>query len=159
LPSRIGQFLRATRIDELPQLLNVLFGEMSLIGPRPLLPEDQPNNTSIRLAVRPGISGWAQVNGGKLVTKQEKEKLDEWYVRNASLFLDIRIALMTLAVMLRSRLSAQESSADVEQVQMKGAAAAEQAILPEAPPFVPRGVLDVLPGQAVRSGRRSRVLH
>ena len=161
LPSRIGQFLRATRIDELPQLLNVLFGEMSLIGPRPLLPEDQPNNTSIRLAVRPGISGWAQVNGGKLVTKQEKEKLDEWYVRNASLFLDMRIALMTLAVMLRSRLSAQESSADVEQVQMKGAAAAEQTILPEAPPFVPHGVpdLDALPGQAVRSGRRSRVLH
>jgi hypothetical protein len=111
--------------------------------------------------VRPGISGWAQVNGGKLVTKQEKEKLDEWYVRNASLFLDIRIALMTLAVTMRSRLSAQESSADVEQVQMKGAAAAEQTILPEAPPFVPHGVpdLDVLPGQAVRSGRRSRVLH
>ena len=98
LPSRIGQFLRATRIDELPQLLNVLLGEMSLIGPRPLLPEDQPNNTSIRLAVRPGISGWAQVNGGKLVTKEEKEKLDEWYVRNASLLLDMRIALMTLAV-------------------------------------------------------------
>ena len=84
-PSAIGRFLRATRIDELPQLLNVLFGDMSLIGPRPLLPEDQPANTSIRLSVRPGISGWAQVNGAKLVTKDEKEKLDEWYVRNASL--------------------------------------------------------------------------
>ena len=60
-PSAVGRFLRATRLDELPQLLNVLFGEMSLIGPRPLLPEDQPANTSIRLSVRPGISGWAQV--------------------------------------------------------------------------------------------------
>jgi lipopolysaccharide/colanic/teichoic acid biosynthesis glycosyltransferase len=145
LPSRIGRFLRATRMDELPQLLNVLLGEMSLIGPRPLLPEDQPSNTSIRLAVRPGISGWAQVNGGKLVGKDEKEKLDEWYVRNASLWVDLRIAWMTLAVLLRSGLSPQESSADVEQVQMKGVAAAEQTLLrPErfsahtSPDLVPR---------------------
>jgi lipopolysaccharide/colanic/teichoic acid biosynthesis glycosyltransferase len=121
-PSRIGRFLRVTRIDELPQLLNVLFGDMSLIGPRPLLPEDQPDNPSIRLAVRPGISGWAQINGGKLVTKEEKEQLDAWYVCNASLWLDLRIALMTLLVMLRRRLSAQESSADAEQVQMKSLA-------------------------------------
>jgi lipopolysaccharide/colanic/teichoic acid biosynthesis glycosyltransferase len=145
LPSRIGRFLRATRMDELPQLLNVLLGEMSLIGPRPLLPEDQPSNTSIRLSVRPGISGWAQVNGGKLVGKDEKEKLDEWYVRNASLWVDLRIAWMTLAVLLRSGLSPQESSADVEQVQMKGVAAAEQTLLrPErfsahtSPDLVPR---------------------
>jgi lipopolysaccharide/colanic/teichoic acid biosynthesis glycosyltransferase len=145
LPSRIGRFLRATRMDELPQLLNVLLGEMSLIGPRPLLPEDQPSNTSIRLAVRPGISGWAQVNGGKLVGKDEKEKLDEWYVRNASLWVDLRIAWMTLAVLLCSGLSPQESSADVEQVQMKGVAAAEQTLLrPErfsahtSPDLVPR---------------------
>ena len=74
-PSAVGRFLRATRLDELPQLLNVLFGEMSLIGPRPLLPEDQPANTSIRLSVRPGISGWAQVNGAKLVTKERKRKV------------------------------------------------------------------------------------
>src|SRR5262249_52224304 len=73
-PSAVGRFLRATRLDELPQLLNVLFGEMSMIGPRPLLPEDQPTNSSIRLSVRPGISGWAQVNGAKLVTKEEKQK-------------------------------------------------------------------------------------
>jgi hypothetical protein len=84
-PSAAGRFLRATRLDELPQLLNVLFGEMSMIGPRPLLPEDQPTNTSIRLSVRPGISGWGQVNGAKLVTKKEKQRLDEWYVHNASL--------------------------------------------------------------------------
>ena len=118
-PSAVGRFLRATRLDELPQLLNVLFGEMSLIGPRPLLPEDQPRNTSIRLSVRPGISGWAQVNGAKLVTKEEKEKLDEWYVRNASLWLDLRIAIMTIQLLLRGRVSSQEILADTEQVQSK----------------------------------------
>ena len=118
-PSAIGRFLRATRIDELPQLLNVLFGDMSLIGPRPLLPEDQPANTSIRLSVRPGISGWAQVNGAKLVTKDEKERLDEWYVRNASLSMDLRIIMKTLGVVLRGRVSTQEMRADTEQVQSK----------------------------------------
>ena len=118
-PSAVGRFLRATRLDELPQLLNVLFGEMSLIGPRPLLPEDQPANTSIRLSVRPGISGWAQVNGAKLVTKEEKEELDEWYIRNASLWLDVRIIMMTIKVMLRGRVSSQEILADTEQVQRK----------------------------------------
>jgi lipopolysaccharide/colanic/teichoic acid biosynthesis glycosyltransferase len=118
-PSAVGRFLRATRLDELPQLLNVLFGEMSMIGPRPLLPEDQPTNTSMRLAVRPGISGWAQVNGAKLVTKEEKEKLDEWYVRNASLWLDLRILMMTIKVVMRGRVSSQEILADTEQVQSK----------------------------------------
>jgi lipopolysaccharide/colanic/teichoic acid biosynthesis glycosyltransferase len=118
-PSAVGRFLRATRLDELPQLLNVLFGEMSLIGPRPLLPEDQPANTSIRLSVRPGISGWAQVNGAKLVTKEQKEALDAWYVRNASLWLDLRIIMMTIKVMLRGRVSSQEMLADTEQVQRK----------------------------------------
>src|SRR6516162_8447722 len=114
-PSAVGRFLRATRLDELPQLLNVLFGEMSLIGPRPLLPEDQPTNTSIRLSVRPGISGWAQVNGAKLVTKEEKEKLDKWYIRNASLWLDLRIIMMTIKVVLRGRISSQEILADTKQ--------------------------------------------
>jgi lipopolysaccharide/colanic/teichoic acid biosynthesis glycosyltransferase len=118
-PSAIGRFLRATRLDELPQLLNVLFGEMSLIGPRPLLPEDQPANTSIRLSVRPGISGWAQVNGAKLVTKEEKEGLDEWYVRNASLWLDLQIIVMTIKVILKGRVSSQEILADTEQVKRK----------------------------------------
>jgi lipopolysaccharide/colanic/teichoic acid biosynthesis glycosyltransferase len=118
-PSAVGRFLRATRLDELPQLLNVLFGEMSLIGPRPLLPEDQPENTSIRLSVRPGISGWAQVNGAKLVTKEQKEQLDEWYVRNASLLLDFWIIMMTIKLVLRGRVSSQEILADTEQVQSK----------------------------------------
>ena len=95
-PSAIGQCLRATRIDELPQLLNVLLGDMSLIGPRPLLPQDQPSNTSIRLSVRPGITGWAQVNGAKLVTKEEKEKLDAWYIRRASRMLMRRSNVWTV---------------------------------------------------------------
>jgi lipopolysaccharide/colanic/teichoic acid biosynthesis glycosyltransferase len=118
-PSAIGRFLRETRIDELPQLVNVLFGEMSLIGPRPLLPEDQPSNTSVRLSVRPGISGWAQVNGGKLVTKEQKEKLDDWYVHNVSLWLDLRIVVMTIRMVLTGHASSEESLADREQVQGK----------------------------------------
>ena len=118
-PSAIGRFLRDTRIDELPQLLNVLFGEMSLIGPRPLLPEDQPSSTSTRLSVRPGISGWAQVNGGKLVTKEQKEKLDEWYVQNASPLLDTQITMMTIKMILKGRASTEENLADKRQVQNK----------------------------------------
>jgi lipopolysaccharide/colanic/teichoic acid biosynthesis glycosyltransferase len=118
-PSTIGRLLRVTRLDELPQLLNVLFGDMSLIGPRPLLPVDQPENSAVRLLVRPGISGWAQIKGGKLVTKEEKEKLDEFYVRNASPWLDLRIIFMTLKYCLRA--SQAEASADAEQVQLKNA--------------------------------------
>jgi lipopolysaccharide/colanic/teichoic acid biosynthesis glycosyltransferase len=160
-PSRIGRFLRATRLDELPQLLNVLLGEMSLIGPRPLLPEDQPSNTSVRLAVRPGISGWAQVHGGKLVSKEEKQKFDEWYVRRASLWLDLRIALMTLAVVLRKRLSPQESLADVDQVQLKGAAAEQTILQPEPVAAHSLPDVDVLPRPrvVVKSREKSRVLH
>ncbi len=70
--SAAGALLRKLRLDELPQLLNVVVGDMSLVGPRPLLPHDQPRNPSLRLKVRPGITGWAQVNGGRLLTAQEK---------------------------------------------------------------------------------------
>jgi lipopolysaccharide/colanic/teichoic acid biosynthesis glycosyltransferase len=91
-----GRLLRTTRLDELPQLLNVLVGEMSLIGPRPLLPCDQPKNSTFRLMVRPGITGWAQINGGNLITTEEKGALDDWYIHNASLRLDLRIALLTI---------------------------------------------------------------
>lgn len=99
--SLIGAFLRKTRLDELPQLLNVLVGDMSLIGPRPLLAEDQPADPRVRLSVRPGITGWAQVNGGKTIDAETKNKLDEWYVRHASLWLDLRIMLLTLGLMLK----------------------------------------------------------
>jgi lipopolysaccharide/colanic/teichoic acid biosynthesis glycosyltransferase len=94
--SAVGQLMRKCRLDEVAQLLNVLVGDMSLIGPRPLLPRDQPANPSIRLSVRPGITGWAQVNGGKLLSPEEKDALDEWYIRNASLWLDLRILFMTI---------------------------------------------------------------
>jgi lipopolysaccharide/colanic/teichoic acid biosynthesis glycosyltransferase len=99
--SPIARFMRRSRLDELPQLLNILVGDMSLIGPRPLLPRDQPKNLAIRLMVRPGITGWAQVNGGVLLTPDEKEWLDEYYVRNASLWLDLRIVLMTALMFFR----------------------------------------------------------
>lgn len=93
--SKVADFLRATRIDELPQLYNVFRGDMSLIGPRPLLPVDQPRQGSERLSVRPGLTGWAQVHGGKLITAAEKNALDEWYIRNCSPLVDAKILLLT----------------------------------------------------------------
>jgi lipopolysaccharide/colanic/teichoic acid biosynthesis glycosyltransferase len=98
--SPIGRFLRRTRLDEMPQLLNVLVGDMSLIGPRPLLPQDQPPNPAVRLTIRPGITGWAQVNGGNLLNPAEKHALDEWYIHNASIRLDLQIVIMTLRFMV-----------------------------------------------------------
>ncbi len=98
--TKLGAFLRRTRLDELPQVVNVLRGEMAFIGPRPLLPVDQPRDTALRLAVRPGITGWAQVQGGKLITPEEKNSLDEWYIRNASLLLDLRILLLSIRATL-----------------------------------------------------------
>jgi lipopolysaccharide/colanic/teichoic acid biosynthesis glycosyltransferase len=99
--SWIGRLLRQSRLDELPQLLSVLDGNMSLIGPRPLLPQDQPADPSMRLMVRPGITGWAQVNGGALLSAEEKEALDAWYIRHASLGLDLRIMAMTIRSLVR----------------------------------------------------------
>jgi lipopolysaccharide/colanic/teichoic acid biosynthesis glycosyltransferase len=99
--SWIGRLLRQTRLDELPQLLSVIEGNMSLIGPRPLLLRDQPQDPSVRLMVRPGITGWAQVNGGTLLSPEEKEALDAWYVGHASLWLDLRIMAMTARSLLR----------------------------------------------------------
>ncbi len=99
--TRIGQILRATRLDELPQLLNVINGDMAIIGPRPLLPIDQPAEPSLRLAVAPGLTGWAQINGGKLVSTEEKNSLDEWYVQNASFRLDAEIVWRTFLTVLR----------------------------------------------------------
>ncbi len=99
-PSSFGRFLRATRLDELPQLWNVLSGDMSIIGPRPLLPIDQPQDTTLRLAVRPGLTGWAQVCGGRLISVEEKNALDEWYIRHASFKLDAIIVLRTIGMLL-----------------------------------------------------------
>ncbi len=99
-PSALARFLQRTRLDELPQLWNVLSGDMSLIGPRPLLPGDQPEDSTIRLAVRPGLTGWAQVCGGKLISVNEKTALDEWYIHHASLWRDLRIVTRTIGMLL-----------------------------------------------------------
>ncbi len=99
--SRLGRFLRACRLDELPQLFDVLRGRMSLIGPRPLLPVDLADDCSVRLSVVPGLTGWAQVHGGKAITADEKNALDEWYVYHASLGLDLRIVWATLRIVFK----------------------------------------------------------
>lgn len=97
--TRIGNFVRKTSLDELPQLLNVLKGDMSLIGPRPLLPEYLPlyNETQkIRHQVKPGITGWAQVNGRNTISWQQKFQYDVWYVENMSFLLDSKIVFLTI---------------------------------------------------------------
>ncbi len=99
--SAIGRFLRATRLDEIPQLWNILNGGMSVVGPRPLLPVDQPKTFSLRLQVSPGLTGLAQICGGKLISVEEKDALDEHYVRHASLFFELKILFCTIWVMFR----------------------------------------------------------
>lgn len=98
--SAIGRFSRRLRLDELPQLLNILSGEMSFVGPRPLLPVDQPAAYAARLLVRPGLTGWAQVKGGRVISAADKAALDVWYVRNASLALDLEIVMHTISIVL-----------------------------------------------------------
>jgi lipopolysaccharide/colanic/teichoic acid biosynthesis glycosyltransferase len=102
--TRLGGFLRRTSLDELPNLLNVLRGEMSLIGPRPTLPAQVAQYTARqrgRLAVKPGITGWAQVNGRASLPWSERIELDLYYVENRSLLLDLRILLRTPTLVLR----------------------------------------------------------
>jgi lipopolysaccharide/colanic/teichoic acid biosynthesis glycosyltransferase len=99
--SRIGRFLRRTRLDELPQLWNILVGEMSFVGPRPLLPVDQSPAFAARLLVRPGLTGWGQIMGGRDIPAIDKAALDIWYVRNASLTLDLAIVRGTFPMVLR----------------------------------------------------------
>ncbi|WP_301835959.1 sugar transferase [Pseudidiomarina terrestris] len=97
--TKLGAFLRKTSLDELPELWNVIKGDMSLVGPRPLLAEYLELYTpkeARRHEVRPGITGWAQVNGRNAISWEEKFKLDVWYVDNQSLWLDIKILLMTV---------------------------------------------------------------
>lgn len=98
--SKVGSFLRRTRLDELPQLINILRGDMSFVGPRPLLSRDQPKACAARLLVRPGLTGWAQVVGGRDISPEDKSALDVWYVRNASLLLDLQVAARTVPIIL-----------------------------------------------------------
>jgi lipopolysaccharide/colanic/teichoic acid biosynthesis glycosyltransferase len=99
--SVVGRFLRRSRLDEIPQLYNILAGEMSFVGPRPLLPSDQPTERSARQLVRPGLTGMAQVFGARDISPEDKNALDIWYVQHASLWLDIKILVRTPLVMLR----------------------------------------------------------
>lgn len=98
--SRFGKFMRRTRLDELPQLYNILIGEMSFVGPRPLLQRDQHSDAFARLLVRPGLTGWAQINGGTTVTVEDKMALDLWYMRHANFWLDLRIMSETARIVL-----------------------------------------------------------
>ncbi len=106
-----GRFLRASSLDELPELWNVLRGEMSLVGPRPLLMEYLPlysPEQARRHEVRPGITGWAQVNGRNAVSWEERFRLDVWYVDHRSLWLDLRILWLTVRkVLVREGINAQ----------------------------------------------------
>lgn len=100
----LGNVLRKTSLDELPQLLNILKGEMSFVGPRPLLMEYLPLYNAEQLKrhdVKPGITGWAQVNGRNAISWDEKFKLDVWYVENRSFLLDLKIMWLTLAKVLK----------------------------------------------------------
>ena len=113
----VGKFIRKTSLDELPQLLNVLKGEMSLIGPRPLLVSYLPlyNNTQKkRHLVRPGITGWAQVNGRNAIAWDKKFEYDVWYVENLSFWLDLKIILLTVQKVLKSDGISSDSSATME---------------------------------------------
>jgi len=102
--TRVGHFLRKTSLDELPELFNVIKGEMSLVGPRPLLMEYLDRYTpeqARRHEVKPGITGWAQVNGRNAISWEEKFKYDVWYVDNWSLYLDLKIICLTVVKVLK----------------------------------------------------------
>ncbi|ASZ20031.1 UDP-phosphate N-acetylgalactosaminyl-1-phosphate transferase [Bacillus cereus] len=104
--TKIGVFIRKTRIDELPQLFNILKGDMSLVGPRPERPiftekfEQEIPGFKKRLKVKPGLTGWAQVNGGYEITPKEKLDLDLYYIKNASIILDFKIIIRTVKVVI-----------------------------------------------------------
>jgi lipopolysaccharide/colanic/teichoic acid biosynthesis glycosyltransferase len=113
----VGRFLRKTSLDELPELFNVLKGEMSLVGPRPLLMEYLDRYTpeqARRHEVKPGITGWAQVNGRNAITWEEKFKLDVWYVNNWSIWLDLKVIGMTMVKVLKGEGISQPGYATVE---------------------------------------------
>ncbi len=115
--TKVGRFVRSTSIDELPQLINVLKGDMALIGPRPLLPQYLPlysKEQARRHEVRPGITGWAQVNGRNAISWTKKFELDVWYVDHCSFFLDAKIFFLTIKkVFVREGIS-QEGQATME---------------------------------------------
>ena len=115
--TKVGNFVRSTSLDELPQLMNVLKGDMALIGPRPLLPEYLPlysKEQARRHEVRPGISGWAQCHGRNSISWTEKFKLDVWYVDHLSLMTDLKVIWLTIASVLKREGISEEGMATVE---------------------------------------------
>jgi sugar transferase EpsL len=115
--TRLGRFLRALSLDELPEFFNILRGEMSLVGPRPLLMEYLPRYSSEQMRrhdVYPGLTGWAQVNGRNTITWQDKFALDVWYVDHWSFWLDIKIILLTLWKVTRREGISQPGQATTE---------------------------------------------
>jgi len=115
--TKIGSLVRKTSLDELPQLFNVLKGEMSLIGPRPLLPEYLPlysEEQNRRHEVKPGITGWAQVNGRNAISWEDKFKYDVWYVNNAGFLVDLKILFLTIKKVLVSEDISSKTSLTME---------------------------------------------
>ena len=115
--TKIGKLVRSTSLDEIPQLLNVVKGDMSLIGPRPLLVQYLPlynEKQKRRHEIRPGITGWAQVNGRNAISWEEKFELDVWYVENISLGLDIKVILRTIKNVLVHESINSDTSATME---------------------------------------------
>ena len=115
--TKVGKFVRSTSIDELPQLINVLKGDMALVGPRPLLPEYLPLYSieqARRHEVRPGITGWAQCHGRNAITWTDKFKLDVWYVNNCTFLTDIKILIRTINTVLNRNGISQEGNATME---------------------------------------------
>jgi sugar transferase EpsL len=115
--TKFGKFLREYSLDELPQLFNVLKGDISLVGPRPLLMEYLPLYTEEQFRrhhVRPGITGWAQINGRNAISWEEKFELDVWYVDHYSFFLDLKILFLTIAKVLKSEGINQPGNATIE---------------------------------------------
>ena len=113
----IGSFVRKTSLDEIPQLLNVLKGDMSLIGPRPLLIQYLPLYNSIqkkRHNIRPGITGWAQVNGRNAISWEQKFEYDVWYVENCTFALDVKILFLTVKKVFKSEGISQEGEVTME---------------------------------------------
>ena len=113
----MGKFVRKTSLDEIPQLLNVIKGDMSLVGPRPLLPEYLPlydAHQMKRHEVKPGITGWAQVNGRNAISWKEKFDYDVWYVEHLSFLLDIKILLLTVKKVFISEGISSDTNATME---------------------------------------------
>jgi sugar transferase EpsL len=113
-----GKFLRSTTLDEFPEMINVLLGDMSVVGPRPLLMRYLPRYSAFqarRMEVKPGVTGWAQVNGRNALSWNEKFAMDVWYVENQSFWLDLKIVVQTFFVVFRRRGINSEKAATMEE--------------------------------------------